>query len=310
MTSTSGILRVHTDAATCVWHGQDGVRAECSHLGPEAFVETKLFRGAEHVRVLGTPENARLIVKMHEARVRRGKGKRPSHIQLGSPSICFRQRCLLDPAFVLQQLWQPATAAMLTGCWHELSDKDFPTYYMLAAFQTNGGRIDETIRRVATYHPAWPALSFPLTADLDVACRLICLIRDPRWYNHHNRPNRASRLLSYLGLTPQNFVVDRAVEKADQHRDRAELVLRAWGGDRPDPANPDEPRNFLWRIRKHVGGVRGWLKASHVHMQFVRLVWLQGLAPPGRQVFDPSIFFKHFVETEAFQRHLQRLRSV
>ena len=310
MTSNaSDILRVHTDTFFRVWHGQNGVRAQCSHMSPEEFVTTKIFRGAQYVRVLGTSENARLIVRMYESRLQQRRRWQPSRIQLGSPSICFRNDMLLDPAFVLQQLWQPAQIALLPGCWHELSERDFATYYMLSAYQTNGERIDETVRRVATCHTAWTAVSFIPGFDVEAACRLICLVRDPRWYNHHHRPNRASRLLAYLGLTPQNFIPGDPLLKEGLHRDRAALVLRAWGGDRPCTGDIQEPKNFLRRIQRHAGG-RGLLRASCIYIQFVRLVWLHGLAPTGRQVFDPEIFFKSPEETEAFLAHYHEPRSV
>jgi hypothetical protein len=291
--ATDEVLRLHTDKNGFVWCGQHDVLAIDTGMYPKNFVTRPVLRDASHVRVLGVPENAALIAGIHELRT--VNGGRPAKVQIGSPAICFCDN--EDPAAVLQQMWQPLSAGSY-GCWHELTEKDYPTYYLLTTLQAEG--VGDLAYRILQKHPAWPALSFPATCDLESACKLVCEIVDPRWYNHADRPNRSSRLFSYLGLTAQ---ANR------RGRQRAELVEYAWAGG-GGPADLDDPRNFLWRIHAKKGGdVRGVLEASRDYVQFLRWVWLQGLAAHGREVFVPSIFFKQLDEIAAYEGHVGQLQK-
>ena len=294
----SRLLRVHTDATEHVWYGVDGVRADRTDHSPEQFVRTRLFCDAEHVRVLGTAGNARLIVKMFETRL---KAKLHQRIQVGSPIVCFRESRLHDPVFVLQQLWQPSQASLSPGCWHDLCNKDFPTYYLIASFQESGGRVTDTVRRVCEYHPAWPAATFPETHDVESICRLVCIIKDPRWYNHPERPNRANRLFAYLGLHPRNFEAMNGLVPPHmcphcRNWERTELAIKAWRGGR-GPGDTRKANNFLCRIQDKVGGAKGLLKATQSYVQLIRLSWLQAVASKG---------VENGVEVAAYEAHCRR----
>ena len=168
-----------------------------SQHGPARFVESPCFRDAEEVRIVGCPGNARLIAAVYESWL---SGRTGDHrVLLGSPSICLERQRLSEPQFVLQRLWQPGSLALQRGWWHEMGSVDY-THYMMAAALQESGCVDEKVRRTFRCHPAWPAVAFIPTADLDASIKLVCEISDPRWYNHPEHPGRPSRLFSFLGL--------------------------------------------------------------------------------------------------------------
>lgn len=296
------ILRLYTAPDGEVWCGCCRIGAMKTGIGPAEFVNGQLLRDAEEVRLLGVPENAPLITKMFERRTKSPK-LLTARIYIGSPGVCFRRDKFDDPRFVLRQMWQPPCQARVCGCWHELTERDYTSYYMLCALRESGGRVSDVVRNIASYHPAWPAITFPATANTDVACELLCAILDPRWYNHVDHPGRATRLFNFAGLIPANFE-QQPLSTCGRHLVLSGMVLRAWSGSGDDGSDLNEPRNFLWRIyRHHGGGGRGLLRASKCYLQLVRLVWLQELASGNQEVFAPKIFFKHACEAEAFEAH-------
>jgi len=312
------LLRVHTDANGIVWCGQTNIRAFCTNMTQEEFTGRSLFRDAPRVRVLGVPANSELVIGAYLLRRKQTLGFSKHSIEIGSPMLCYSVKRMVDPVFVLQQLWQSDITANCVGTWHEMTATDYNTHLLSQTLKENGGKFNEKAGHILKYHPAWTAISFIRDADLDAAAKLVCEIMDPRWYNHPQRPNRASRLFNYLGLTPENLLALRGllhphVLPKGHNWHRAEMVLNAWRGNATSRGSIalDDPNNFLWRISGGSGDdQQGVLKASRVFVQFIRLVWLQALAAKGRMVFDKGAFFRADTEVKAFDKHCSQLNSL
>lgn len=307
------ILRIHVDASGIVWCGHSGVCCFCAHKTLEEFLRSEIFTDARHIKLLGVPSNAKLLCRAYDLKLRQ-PGDSENKIEIGSPACCFRKTFIEDPCFVLQQIWQPATA--VTSHWHSMTQHDYTSYLAIVSLREDVGRVGDKLKAAIRYHPAWVALTFPLTCDIEYGCRLVCDIVDPRWYTHLERPNRSSNLMTHLGVTYRNLV-------ATYHNlARQELpaalsawkagpltnVVRAWAGQAAKVDHSD-PRNFLWRISQQAGGgSTGLLKASRVFVRFVRWNWLQELAMPGRTVFCHKRFFKTEAEREAYRTHVGSIR--
>lgn len=301
-------LRLHTDTHGVVWCGQNGIMAVNTEFGPEEFVGMKVFKEARRVRLIGTPANARLIIRAYES-AQRSLGKIEKKIMIGSPMLCYRPELLMHPEFVLQQMRQPDVAASANGCWHRMLSHDYNNYLLIQALQDNHGEVNDLVKSVARHHPVWQAVSFIPEKNLTAAIKLACEIVDPRWYNDPMRPGRMQRLLTYLGIHPRNMramltLISPADTPGCRNWRRAELVVEAWGGLKTPTPDLDNPRNFLWRIRQSYDDeAKGLLKASKVFIQYLRLVWLQELAHGSRQVFCPEYFFKQPAEVDAYLKY-------
>jgi len=275
-------------------------------LQPEQFVRERVFREAFRVRVLGCQANAELITAIFQYRV--DKKLVGQDVKIGSPEICFQGNKLDDPKYVLQRLWQPGYLAKNRSSWHTLSGADYTSYFLCHLSQHDAEKNAELMQRTFEYHPLWFACSFIPTCCMEKSALLASVILDPRWYNHPERPNRCSKLASYLGLTPTNFEAVEAGTVVGAKQERASLVADAWFGEYRGRDESD-PANFLWRIYNHHGGdAKGLLAASRAFVQFARLVWLQRLTPTQR-VFHPDVFFKHEAEAAAFREYLDSLKN-
>jgi len=298
------VLRLHTDGDGNVWAGCNGYLAIDTQLQPEVFVREGMFQHASKVRVIGCRQNADLIVKAFAQQ--HGDYAIHQEVRIVSPAICLSQHRLNDPEFVLQRLWQPGLNAMTPWSWHPMENGDYTAYLLASTMQKEGDEPGDIFLRTFQYHPAWAACSFVPTSDMWEAGKLAVEIVDPRWYNHPERPQRSSKLMSYLGLNPANCNAVWDGPAVGIKQARARLVADAWFGNYQGH-NIDEPSNFLWRIFRHHGeNGKGLLLASKAFVQFVKLVWLQYLLP-SRHIFDPEVFFKHEYEVEAFKSHLQHL---
>ncbi len=308
MSKTDDILRLHTDSEGIVWCGQSGVQAYCSGTTPEEFVLSQAYQDAQHVRVLGVSANARLICSIYDKKFKQLNKKQV--VQLGSPACCFHKSHLDSPQFVLQQMWQPATA--VTSRWYGITNYDYTNYMSIAALQEYN-QVGTKLRQLIRYHPAWVALTFPATCSIEYGCRLACEIVDPRWYNQHGRPERTNCLMVHLGLTPENFrLLSKTNPPHGSALSNAATVLHAWAGNRIETkVDLADPRNYLWRIchAHREQNYRGLLKASRAFVRLVRWTWLQEIAQAGQPVFEPGRYFKHQSESVAYAEHLLQIKT-
>jgi len=175
------------------------------------------------------------------------------------------------------------------GGWHQLTEKDYVTFALIAEFEQAGGQCTSLVERFLRVHPAWPALSFLPDLSKVAACRLLTAIVDPRWHVDPHKPDRDARLRSFLGLGGNGLEVVQSLLMGEPSLDwprrvaRAKDVLDTWtGGDyTPPPQDVVGPSGFLWRVYYGVAeakdGYRGMLRACHVFLRFLRSVWLDSL---------------------------------
>lgn len=317
MTATGGfdvetvqMVRLHV-AAGRVWYGHDGFFCEDSGHSVDEFFSRAPWLGVpldkiETVRLLGVQDNAHLIVRLHERRVARRQRQR---IELGSPMLLpvARDRC--DPVRVMEALYQPEAAVLACGGLHDMTVWDFPTYTMLAALQDSRPEVPEKAVKALPYHPSWPALSFLPYRDEAVAVRLLTQVIDPRWFRDPFRPHRISKLLNFLGVTPENVKAILGYGPPGRNCDRAKLVVDVWLGEPLQTGSLDRPCNFLMRTYLSSEDQEvGLLRACRRFVRFLYEVWLGEAACRNRDCgFRPTQFFKDEAEWAAYQKHRRSL---
>lgn len=305
MTATTTYLRLHQSPEGIVWYGDHDVIAASSGLQPAAFIGSGVIRPDSVIRILGLSENADLVSELYRQRAGLPSGV---HIQLGSPAVCSGG----EPEETLTCTWYAGLSDDVPCRWFEMTAADYVTYLLLSKFNHNGGRVNDECRRILQHHPAWPAIRFLPYCDEEMACRLIRLIVDPRWFTHNLHPSRPSRLYSYLGLTPGNanaFVYNEFA--AGRYYDRFKVTTLLW-------FPPDEyrkqiemfsPRSFLLRVMASVKlPEQGVLSASRKFVRFARDVWLHE-RQPSLGLFVPGSFFSSDDERDAYIEHRQLLAS-
>jgi hypothetical protein len=306
---TVQMVRLHVEAGR-VWYGHDGFFAEDSGHSVEKFFARAPWLGVpldkiELIRLLGVPENAHLIIRLHERRVARRQRQR---IELGSPMLLPVARDRSNPVRVLEALYQPEAAPLACGGLHDMTVWDFPTYAMLAALQDSRPEVPEKAVKALPYHPAWPAISFLPYRSEEVAVRLLTEVVDPRWFRHPLRPHRINKLLNYLGVTPENMKALLEDGPPGRNYDRAELVVNTWMGP-PILEQVGAPSNFLMRAYFSTDDrAAGLLRACRRFVRFVYEVWLGEAACRNRDCgFMATQFFKNKAEWTAYQSHRRSL---
>ncbi len=259
-----------------------------SSLPPSEFVQQQVIAEADSVRLLGCRENAQLIVELHS---RRCATRRPVNVLLGNPNWSPGKEDRTDAVFhcMMGQEESPSV-----GGWHQLTEKDYVTFALIAEFERAGRRLTSLVERFLRVHPAWPVLSFLPDLNKVAACRLLTTIVDPRWHVDPHKPDRDARLRSSLGLGGNGLEVVKSILTGSRGLTPsvagavafAEDVLDTWtGGDyTPPPQDVVGPAGFLWRVYYGVAaakdGHRGMLRACHVFLRFLRSVWLDSLTEP------------------------------
>jgi hypothetical protein len=268
----------------------------------DEFIQPSIIAGRE-LRVLGTHENAALICKLWELKLRGG----PISIQLAGPLVCESAAERQNPEKALFRMRQCVLPGSVGG-WHTMTELDYPTYAIIRQIAVDGSMGEHT-RTLTRTHPVWRDLSFIETINLDEVTMLLAMVVDPRFFVDIRHPNRISKLVRYLGLNPrvQQQVYDISVPKKPYHR-RYDAVAGCWWRT----AMPElTPRNFLWRIAHHHGDVRGELRASQAFVTYLRYTWLHCITPEhatgGEGVFDPTLFFKNKDEVNAYLSYKSRL---
>ena len=292
-------MRLHVSPDGVVWLGCDGTPYRNTGLTPWAFAESdehgETLDNAREVRLLGTRDNAPLIVKLHERWIHApGRVKPP--VMLGSPTV-VPALGRASPAEVLHQLYQPRVPSMLAGMWHPLTTHDYSSYALIDSLHGRpyGGEVPGVTRKIAARHPAWPAVSFVDKADADAACWLLSDVTDPRWFRHPLRPDRPSRLHAFLGLCPVNIRYIVGQGPPDRHAERAENVLNVWGAG----------GGFVRRLAaSYPDERRGLLAGSKMLVAFVAGVWLDAVRPPSSAyTFRADAFFPQKADAVAFEKH-------
>ena len=295
-------LKVHTARDKTVWFADGDLVPIATGVAVDTFVKRLATgRPAANLRVLGTADNATLIVALYQ-RFAHGGGC----VEVASPLICETAEERQDAAIVLYRMRQCVLPASVGG-WHTVSPLDYPAYAISAQFQKDNDH--DHIQRLLETHPAWHDLQFLPNLSYSHCARLISEIRDPRWYIDPVHPERVGRLRSHLGLCPamqEQVYEERAVSRLAQ---RCQLVRDCWRTTVPTPEMLARPEYFLWRVYFGVGGgARGELKASRAFIAFLRHTWMQALYATARwsrdrELFAPALLLKRR-EIEAYAAHV------
>lgn len=304
------MVRLHVDRSGSVWYGDGVDEAVNTYLDPCDFFadEARLedLDSADTIRLLGTRDNAPLVVRLHDRRASFPdfRGKR---VELGSPACVPASWLRDDPISVMHHIRQPPAVSSLSGAWHEMTSYDYPSYAMAAALADVPGReVPEVAIRISQYHPAWPALSFISTLDTHAACRFMCDVIDPRWFRHPTRPGRLTRLFSYLGLTPENMTACVGEGQSGLNFNRATTAVRSWYNLRAQKAGRESGDFLLKSLDVYKGRqAGGLLRGTQRFVSFVCAVWLDAVRPPHPEVgFTASRFFRDHATAKAFDRHV------
>jgi hypothetical protein len=312
---TDSVVRLHTDAGGLIWFGGEGEPAENTCLDAYDFFEAEAYRDeldrARVVRLLGTRANATLVVKLQERKASSSLFNKKT-VLLGSPAAVPAGWLKTDPAAVLHHLWQPSAAAVLADHWHEMTTDDYTTYAMInATTEKEVKEVPQVVRKIAAYHPAWPAVTFVASGDVDAACQLLCHVIDPRWYRHPRHPDRLTRLYAHLGVTPDNMAVIAGDSAArGLHFNRATLAVRTWYNRLMRRGSPT-PRDFLAQTLEGVPLAEGLLRGTRRLVDFVARVWLDAVRPAHPEAgFRAEQFFRNPGVARAYEQHLSTARRV
>jgi len=286
-------LKLHTAPDGIVWFAE-GNRPPCSSGLPvtELFTHEIWRQPRSGVRILGTPENAAMLLDVVE---RREALSLPQY-QIAGPQVCRTRRELRDPEITLYRMRQCMLPASLGG-WHIVTQQDYVTYRLHRAL---GDTSAERRASLLVLHPIWHPLQFVAGINPDAVAKLIGELLDPRWFVRPESPDSLSRLRRFLGLQPD--VAERVSSNAaDAALQRYRLVLSCW--QQQTPEDIETPGNFLWRVRR-TAGLHGDLRASQFFVLFLFHVWRNAVVQVSDGLFNPSVIFKRPDEMAAFRQHL------
>jgi hypothetical protein len=311
-TQNAADLRLCSDADGMIWFTTEQVhgRIHTSELTADEwvakFVTTQNLGDVSRIRIFGTRANAELICALYEAAIK-SPALVPQIIQIGSPAyVPSEHRNNPERLFALMDDLSLPTSC---GGWHDMTAYDHSIYQICKSLNKPVPVENIEVAELLKTHPAYPALSFfpsfsPMTSAL-----MVDAIVDPRWFVDPVKPDRTSRLRSYMGMQIDTLEKAFRGEAGNGRIMRAKMTFGAWShGDLSVPI--DDPRNFLFRIlRDTPDPSKALLRACVRYLSFVRNVWLHEIAPKGRTLFVPEYFFDDSDEALAYRAHVQKLGS-
>ena len=302
-TADDHALKLSVDNDNLIWYLEGDGLPRHSNNEVDQFLDGRILRQYDHVRVVGLAANSVLLLRLFELK-QRGFLK---SLEVCSPLCCESAEDRRDPEVVLFNMRDYRLAASLGG-WHEFSGRDAMSYLLAAHFQRSREVTDEQ-RRVLLRHPAWPALRFIKPLDSDACCKLLGLLIDPRWYIDSDEPNRSGKIEQFLGLNPTAQAANECADEPWSH-ERCRLVQSCWRvGQVPGRIQDMNARHFLWRAwLGRGGGLKGDLAASKLFISFLRQTWTEALCdgPKRGRLFVPEYFFAGKDEAEAFKTHMKK----
>lgn len=301
-------IKLHTADDGSIWYASGIGAVHNSGQIADTFLMSGVMNGfGLRVRLLGTPNNAELISQLY---LRRRKNEVVA-VEVAGPNICESADELKDPALTLLRM-RSSHVAPACGGWHLVTDRDYPTYALLARLRRTHFAFDAPAAAYLHAHPVFHAAAFIPTLSGEHLSQLLVSIIDPRWYVDRRAPDRASKLELFLGLTPKtqecvsnpDFFIRKTREL------RCASVLGAWKTRGFHDVDTQDPRNFLYRIYEAAGGgPRGDLRAGQALIRYLRYNWLDALERrPGVRdgLFAPELFFKTPAEVAAYRQHMER----
>jgi hypothetical protein len=318
-------LKMHVDEGV-VWTSRGLGHPTSTHASVDYVLKIIHIAEQETVRIVGTRENAGLILQLADLRTR---GELKS-LQVVTPLVCSTEADRRRPEAVLYHMRRFHRAPSLGG-YHEVTDDDLISYRLIeASKECEDGKLTHKAVCLLYAHPAIRPSRFICGVNMFNYARLLATIVDPRWYVDLCDPDRGSKLEAYLGLNPKTMAGVFGEGPRWRHHDRCKLVVDCWyakeaahevmhtytehgiGAAAETTVIGFRPGDFLWRIwGGHMGFDHEWnpvkavLRASQKFVQLVRLYWLAQLysnsaVEGGASLFRTTDFFQHLVEAQAF----------
>jgi hypothetical protein len=305
-------LRLTVDRKGTVWQLLGSSMPRSTGQDVPTFLDKHSFEPDDHVRVVGVPANANLIVELYYRRLK----KVINQLEVCSPLCCHDPSDRDDPAILLFSTRRFCRPPSLGG-WHEFAIRDYPSYLLCHYFSdmASSMKLSPTTKILdypaqfpkdaVFHHPAWPYLSFVEGICAEACAELISHLLDPRWYvDPAPDGDESTRMEQFLGLY-SGIAKDRTSVRARRYQ----LVLDCWKNGGTGVIHTDGPRGFVWRswITKG-GGEKGDIAASKCFINYLRMTWSMSLCLTAQasRLFVPHHFFQRQDEVEAFLGHLTK----
>jgi hypothetical protein len=326
----SSYLKITADEAGNVWAIDGDKLPKITSDSTGEFVDALKSSGRfKLVRVLAAPINHKIIPLLYDAKA---EGCIDS-LQLASPIM--HQKSRPESSLIRMRL---CTLPPSLGGWHEMTYDESLVYKMSnlsesalniePKFKKNGclsvstlkklKDIDDSIEALIVKHPIFKYMSFIDDIRPHILGSLIGKICDPRWFVDPNRPDRLSKLFSWVGLCGN-------VGTVDKDRRRIEALI-CWAGTEMYGFNSyknssellsnkiADPGCFILKYACDKWGMdfNKWPieTITKYFIKFLRLAWLDCIYPyPNpwmERLFDYSYFFKNREDLKAFTSFIKK----
>lgn len=290
-TADADCLKMVKDRSGAVWFCQGEAAPRSSELPYAAFVRSSAVKRGASVRVIGSADNADVILDLWRRRVR-GNLKT---VQLCSPAVADPVSVLDDPVTALYSMRAYGNVPSLGG-WRDVEAADLATFRIAAS-----GSFD---RGLLAAHPVTRHMTFVSGLDETALFDLIAAVIDPRWHVDPADPDSQKRLMKFLGLSHDVYARLQTHQLPCSEAERLGGRVRdAWISGRGMNANA--PGAFV--VRAGASLIKPALRDLFSSMEFVkffRSVWLDCLDGTHKgRLFCPQHYFTDRAVLEAYQKH-------
>jgi len=295
-----------------------------------AYIDDLLDNGSKNklIRILAAPVNYSLISGFYTAK----QEKLVESVQVAGPTLMQKNRP--ESSLIRMRL---CTLPPSLGGWHEMTNDDFIVYTMGThiemckslsyRFKKDGTPTASTLKKVKEFdttigwlmarHSMFKRLSFIDDINPVMLGRLVGSIGDPRWFVDPDRPDRLSRLFSWVGLHGPVKSACKAIRRIEATicwEGTDTYGFRSYNSD-PDKlsAKLNDPGCFILKYASDKWGsdFKKWPyeKITKYFIKFLRLSWLDSIYPypnPWMEpLFDYSQFFKNKNDLDAFKKFIR-----
>lgn len=299
-------IKAHVDRTGIVWIAEGADPPKSTGANSMQFLTDTRTRKLFRYRVLGTRLNSYLIHGLYSQSYR----EEIDAVEVASPLAVSRSKCRQHPTETLSamRLWDRAPSC---GGWTKVGKAESVAYALSVELNNRTEHSGEIVANLLCAHPVWRFLEdIPGIRPTHIAMTL-ALILDPRFFVDPVKPNRSSRLQTYLGLDPKihRYLAGSTQEVAIDIRrqQHAELIATAWVQQlKMFEHEPDCTGSaFLYRTWSKAGcGWKGLLKGSQRLISYIKHLWLDSLYKDRAwkdPLFVPEYFFKEERELRWFR---------
>lgn len=284
---THNNLKLHCAHGDTVWYSDDSLAIQHSEKSVEEFISTYPITDYKQISLLASPSNAALACRLYEL---------------------FHENIQIRLVFGPENLDVTEILHSLLGTQHRsafMHKAEYFAYCLTALRESSPDKLDKAL----TYHPTWPFISFIPFIDRHSIINVLAEIGDPRRFINPFKPNRLSRLNSYLGVNYSNARRFFEDETPGVNFDRAISVFNSWHNEKAceyyAKNKPVRPEDFLWRIfMLNSDQSVSLTKVSKKLLSYIYLLWRAKLTTHIEVKFMPSMFFKRDDEMRAFYKHI------